>query len=55
MNVLMELPLPEGGRKVVWWAVKVGRIQVPSGFLLLPDKPPLLTTCSSDESEKKSF
>lgn len=38
MNALMELPLPEGGRKVVWQVVKAGRIQVPSGFLLLLDR-----------------
>lgn len=53
MNALMELPLPEGDRKVMWRAVKVGRMQVLPGFLLLPDGTCLLTTCSSDESEKK--
>lgn len=50
----MVLPLLEGGRKVVWWAVKVGRIQVSSSLLLLPDRAHL-TTCSSDESEKIPF
>lgn len=53
MKILMELPLPEVGRKVAWWAAKEGRIQAPSALLLLPDRACLLTTCSSDESEKK--
>lgn len=53
MNVLMELLLPERDRKVTWWAVEEGRVQAPSGFLRLPDRMCLLTTCSSDESEKK--
>lgn len=54
MNMLMVLPLLEGGRKVVWWAVKVGRIQASSSLLLLPDRAHF-TTCSSDESEKIPF
>lgn len=50
----MELPLPEGDRKVTWRAVQAGRIQTPSGFLLLPDWMCLPITCSSDESKKKN-